>query len=59
MSAPRAQTATELKEQIEAERMGMPFLCTRDSGDEQRILTVDFRESVRSGSVAAPPPTSR
>jgi len=40
MPAPRAQTATELKEQIEAERAGVPFLVYRDSGDQQRILTI-------------------
>jgi pSer/pThr/pTyr-binding forkhead associated (FHA) protein len=35
---PRAQTAPELKEQIEAERAGRPFLVYRDGGDGQRIV---------------------
>lgn len=38
---PRAQTASELKEQIEAERMGLPFLVHRDGSDHQRIVPVD------------------
>jgi pSer/pThr/pTyr-binding forkhead associated (FHA) protein len=37
---PRAQTAPELKEQIEAEREGMPFLVYRDGDEAQRIVTL-------------------
>jgi len=38
---PRAQTAPELKQQIEAEREGRPFLVFRDGADEQRIVRVE------------------
>lgn len=38
---PRAQSAPELKAQIEAEREGKPFLVYRDGADEQRILVVE------------------
>jgi pSer/pThr/pTyr-binding forkhead associated (FHA) protein len=38
---PRATSAPELKEQIEAERAGRPFLVFRDGDGEQRILTVE------------------
>jgi pSer/pThr/pTyr-binding forkhead associated (FHA) protein len=37
---PRAQTAPELKAQIEAERGGRPFLVYRDGADEQIILPI-------------------
>jgi pSer/pThr/pTyr-binding forkhead associated (FHA) protein len=37
---PKAQTAPELKAQIEAEREGRPFLVYRDAADEQQILPV-------------------
>lgn len=37
---PRAQTAPELKAQIEAERDGRPFLVYRDGADGQRIVTI-------------------
>jgi hypothetical protein len=37
---PKAQTAAELKEQIEAERLGTPFLVHRDAEGEQRIVSV-------------------
>jgi hypothetical protein len=37
---PRATTASELKAQIEAERLGRPFLAYRDSEGEQRILVI-------------------
>jgi FHA domain-containing protein/regulatory LuxR family protein len=37
---PRATSATELKAQIEAERLGRPFLVHRDADGEQRILTI-------------------
>lgn len=37
---PKAQTAPELKEQIETERLGRPFLVHRDAEDGQRILVV-------------------
>jgi len=42
MSDPRErqQTAAELKEQIEAERLGMPLLVYRDDEDAQRIATI-------------------
>lgn len=40
-NAPRAQSAPELKAQIEAERLGLPFLVHRDESDEQRIVTID------------------
>ena len=39
-SGPRARTAPELKAQIEAERLGRPFLVYRDAGDEQRLLVI-------------------
>ena len=34
---PRAQSAQELKEQIETERLGLPFLVHRDAEGEQLI----------------------
>jgi FHA domain-containing protein/regulatory LuxR family protein len=37
---PRALTARELKEQIEAERSGRPFLVHRDAGGEHRVVLV-------------------
>ena len=37
---PKAATAVELKEQIEAERGGLPFLVHRDADGEQRILVL-------------------
>lgn len=36
----RQQTAVELKEQIEMERLGMPLLIYRDGDDVQRIETI-------------------
>ncbi len=39
-SGPRARTAPELKAQIEAERLGRPFLVHRDAADEQRLLVI-------------------
>ena len=39
-SGERRQTAAELKEQIEMERLGMPLLVYRDSDDAQRIETI-------------------
>ena len=39
-SGPRARTAPELKAQIEAERLGRPFLVYRDADDEQRLLAI-------------------
>jgi pSer/pThr/pTyr-binding forkhead associated (FHA) protein len=41
MDGPRAASAPELKAQIEAERVGRPFLVLRDGGDEQRIVAVE------------------
>jgi hypothetical protein len=38
---PRAKTASELKEQIEAERLGRPFLVHRDAQGEQRLLLIE------------------
>lgn len=38
---PRAVTATELKAQIEAERVGRPFFAYRDAGGEQRLVIVE------------------
>jgi pSer/pThr/pTyr-binding forkhead associated (FHA) protein len=38
---PRAATAVELKAQIEAERLGRPFLVFRDGEGEQQILVVE------------------
>jgi pSer/pThr/pTyr-binding forkhead associated (FHA) protein len=38
---PRATSAPELKAQIEAERLGRPFLVYRDGSGEQRILTIE------------------
>jgi pSer/pThr/pTyr-binding forkhead associated (FHA) protein len=53
-SGPRARTASELKEQIEAERLGRPFLVYRDGADEQQLFVInDQVESLwvgRSGS---------
>jgi hypothetical protein len=43
--APRATTAPELKAQIEAERLGRPFLVYRDGEDAQRILMIEERVS--------------
>jgi pSer/pThr/pTyr-binding forkhead associated (FHA) protein len=40
-SGPRARSAPELKAQIEAERLGRPFLVYRDAEDEQGLLIVD------------------
>lgn len=37
----RPQTAVELKEQIEMERLGAPLLVYRDGADVQRILVVE------------------
>jgi DNA-binding CsgD family transcriptional regulator len=37
---PRAQTAVELKAQIEAERLGRPFLVYRDGEGEQQLLGI-------------------
>ena len=37
---PKAQTARELKAQIETERLGRPFLVYRDEAGEQRILVI-------------------
>jgi pSer/pThr/pTyr-binding forkhead associated (FHA) protein len=39
-SGPRARSASELKAQIEAERLGRPFLVYRDADDEQQLLVV-------------------
>jgi DNA-binding CsgD family transcriptional regulator len=39
-SGPRARSAPELKAQIEAERLGRPFLVYRDAADEQQLLIV-------------------
>jgi DNA-binding CsgD family transcriptional regulator len=39
-SGERQQTASELKEQIEMERLGMPLLVYRDGDDVQRIETI-------------------
>lgn len=42
MSAePRQTSAAELKQQIEAERRGRPFLVLRDGVGEQRILAIE------------------
>ncbi len=38
---PRAQSAAELKEQIEAERLGLPFLVHRDADGNQRIRLIE------------------
>ena len=40
MNDRRQTSAPELKEQIEAERRGRPFLVFRDGAGEQRIVTV-------------------
>jgi hypothetical protein len=37
---PHAFTASELKAQIEAERLGSPFLVYRDGGGEQCLVPV-------------------
>jgi len=37
----RPQSATELKEQIEMERLGVPLLVYRDGDDRQRILAIE------------------
>jgi len=39
--APRAQSAGELKRQIETERLGLPFLVHRDDQGEQRIVVIE------------------
>ena len=38
---PRAISAPELKAQIEAERLGRPFLAFRDDAGERRLIAVD------------------
>lgn len=38
---PKAITAVELKEQIEAERLGRPFLVHRDAESVQQIVVID------------------
>ncbi len=46
-------TAAELKEQIEAEREGLPFLVLRDGDDSQRIVTpADTRATVGRSEAA-------
>lgn len=40
-AAPRPQSAVELKQQIEMERLGVPLLIYRDDRDQQRILPID------------------
>jgi pSer/pThr/pTyr-binding forkhead associated (FHA) protein len=40
-TGPKAQTAPELKAQIEAEREGRPFLVYRDGADEQVIVPIE------------------
>lgn len=40
-TGPRATSASELKEQIEAEREGRPFLVYRDADETQRLLIVE------------------
>src|SRR5206468_12795505 len=40
-SGPRAATAQELKDQIEAERTGRPFLAYRDEAGEQQLVIVE------------------
>jgi DNA-binding CsgD family transcriptional regulator len=40
-SGPRAKTAPELKAQIEAERLGRPFLVYRSAQDEQLLLVIE------------------
>ena len=57
-AGPRARSAPELKDQIEAERLGRPFLVYRDGGDEQRMLMIEDGIESSSGSGAAPRPTS-
>jgi pSer/pThr/pTyr-binding forkhead associated (FHA) protein len=42
---PKAVTAAELKEQIEAERSGRPFLVYRDGDARQRLLLIGERTS--------------
>ncbi len=37
---PRARSAAELKAQIEAERLGRPFLVHRDAEDEQALVVI-------------------
>jgi DNA-binding CsgD family transcriptional regulator len=39
-SGPRARSAPELKAQIEAERLGRPFLVYRDADDAQALLVI-------------------
>ena len=39
-TGPRARSAPELKAQIEAERLGRPFLVYRDAEDEQQLLVI-------------------
>jgi hypothetical protein len=40
-TGPRAKTAPELKAQIEAERLGRPFLVYRSAEDEQLLLVIE------------------
>jgi hypothetical protein len=46
---PRATSAPELKEQIEAERRGVPFLVHRDGDGEQRIIALSDRDEMWLG----------
>jgi pSer/pThr/pTyr-binding forkhead associated (FHA) protein len=41
MNGPRAASAPELKAQIEAERVGRPFLVFRDGADAQAIVAIE------------------
>jgi pSer/pThr/pTyr-binding forkhead associated (FHA) protein len=43
------QTPLELKAQIEAERLGFPFLVYRDGGGQQQIHTLDGTDQVTVG----------
>src|SRR5215207_3757320 len=39
--APHSSSPTELKDRVQAERRGRPFLLYRDGGDHQHIVELD------------------
>lgn len=51
--APHARSASEIKDIIEAERAGVPFLLWRDGEGVQRIARLDARERVTVGRRAS------
>ncbi|MFX4370005.1 hypothetical protein ABTA37_19945, partial [Acinetobacter baumannii] len=50
--AGQLQSPAELKAQIEAERLGLPFLVYRDGGGSQQIFTLPDTDRVTIGRSA-------